>query len=228
MLGIFAVLAAATGGGYAWSVHRDDLALRARSERREARERERQERIARVREESARQMPDVVEGVALGMGLDEVRRVRRGALSPSARRSGELRVHIEHLSNGAQVVYGFAPQDDVLVQVQVLSLLPSIEAIAPHLAAMNERYGRPSGIWDCPTTGGVPTRRFTWRGSHVTVSDVFLLYGDRVSLTLYIATSAQIGDSLRMAGCAPVPPDRIDRFPRASAEQMGTVAAEGT
>lgn len=225
--GIFAALAALVGGAYGWTVHEAGVEADARAIRREEREAERGQLIDRVRTESARLMPDVVRGVELGMPLEEVRRARRGQISPAAQQGPELRVFIERLANGGQVVYGFVPGEMLLEQIQVLSLLPSTSAIAPHLAAMNEQYGRPTGIWDCPTTGGVPTRRFTWRGSHVTVSDVFLLYGDRVSLTLYIATTDRIARSLRMSGCTPVSPDRIDEFPVASAAQMEAAAAEG-
>ena len=101
-----------------------------------------------------------------------------------------------------------------------LSLLPGTEAIAPHLTAMNEQYGRPTGIWDCPDTGGVPTRRFTWRHSETTIADVFLIYRGRVSVTLYIAPSSTIGASLQRAQCRPAAPDAIATFPVTTEEQM--------
>lgn len=221
-------IALALGAG-AWALHAwseaEDEAARAR-----ARERWRaqsEERLRRLREESARMMPDVLEGIALGMTLDEVRTRRGRALVPSPPQGDrELAMHVEHLENGGRVVYGFSRGAQRLVQVQVLSLLPTHDAIAPHLVAMNERYGRPTGIWDCPMTGDVPTRRFTWRGSTTTVSDVFLLYGERVSVTLYIATSEQIGRSLAMAGCTPVPAERVHTFPVASPERIRAAARQ--
>lgn len=196
----------------------------ARVARREARGREEQQRLARLIEESRELMPEVVSGVALGMSLDEVRQARGPRMAPSGQRGGPLAMFEERLGNGGQVMYGFEPGAGRLVQVQVLSLLPTVDAIAPHLAAMHERYGTPTGIWDCPTTGGVPTRRFTWRRSETTVSDVFLIYGDRVSITLYIATSDQIGRSLQMASCTPVTREGLAEFPIASPEQMQEAA----
>lgn len=224
-IGIFAALALAIWGWSAWTAHQEDLAeTEAAAERVAARE----ERHERILEESRGLMPEMLEGVALGMPLDQVRDARGGQMMRSGREQLDLTMYEERLRNGGQVMYGFTSGDEPrLVQVQVLSLLPTHDAIVPHLEAMNVRYGRPSGVWDCPTTGGVPTRRFTWRGSHVTVSDVFLLYGERVSLTLYIATTDQIGRSLRTASCIPVPAERIQSFPVATPEQMQAAQAGG-
>ncbi|MCC6873556.1 MAG: hypothetical protein IT378_04535 [Sandaracinaceae bacterium] len=198
---------------------------------RDAASRERAEREARrdgaARSESADLMPDVLRGLALGMTLDEVRASRSaGGASPSAIGAsrgpgfGEpgLSALEEQLPNGARVVYGF--RDERLERLQVLSLLPSAEAIGPHLAAMNARYGTPTGAWDCPQTGGVPTRRFTWRHARTTVSDVFLIYGGRVSVTLYIAPSSVIAQSLARSSCRPISADELEVFPVATPEQM--------
>ncbi|UJR83108.1 hypothetical protein [Sandaracinus amylolyticus] len=197
---------------------------RADAERREARRAERmreaEERVARLIEESRELMPAVIEGVALGQTIDEVRAARRAITPARDAGRGGLVMMEERLSNGGQAMYGFDRQAQRLVQVQVLSMMPTTAAIAPHLTAMRDTYGTPTGIWDCPTTGGVPTRRFTWRRSLTTVSDVFLIYGDRVSVTLYIATSEQIGRSLQMASCTTVPADRVEQFPVVSPEQL--------
>ncbi len=211
----------------AWSAaeaeaHRAERAAQ-RAERLEAFD----ERMGQVVEESRGLMPDVVGNVALGFTMAQVREARGARLGPAPTSAMGLVMLEERLENGGQVMYGFERGGQRLVQVQILSMLPSADAIAPHLAAMNDTYGRPTGIWDCPTTGGVPTRRFTWRRAHTTVSDVFLVYGDRISLTFYIATSDQIGLSLRMASCTPVPVDGIAEFPVATAEQMERAAREG-
>jgi hypothetical protein len=226
-LAFFGVLLALAGvvlGWNAWNDAQTRAETEAREARQEARLRQDEERVLRLIEESRLRMPDIIEGVALGMTLGEIRSARAPRITPargaSSAQQGELLMYEERLPNGGQVMYGFDRPSQRLVQVQLLSLLPTPEAVAPHLAAMTERYGTPDGIWDCPTTGGVPTRRFTWRGSQVTVSDVFLIYGERVSVTLYIATTEQIGRSLRMASCRPVPAERIGEFPVASAEQM--------
>jgi hypothetical protein len=230
-LAFFLFLLSIGGGIWGYSAWIDAQARaleEARVARRQEREREEQQRLARLIEESGELMPEVVHGVALGMNLEEVRRARGPRVAPSSQgRGGPLSMFEERLGNGGQVMYGFDPASQRLVQVQVLSLLPTVDAISPHLAAMNERYGTPTGIWDCPTTGGVPTRRFTWRRSETTVSDVFLVYGERVSITLYIATSDQIGRSLQMASCTPVTRESLAEFPIATAEQMQEAARSG-
>lgn len=229
-LAFFLLLLLIGGGVWGYGVWIDEEARAAeevRVARREAREREEEQRLRRLVRESGELMPEVVQGVALGMGMDEVRRVRGARMVPSGQRSGSLTMFEERLHNGGQVMYGFDLSAQRLVQVQLLSLLPTVDAISPHLAAMHERYGTPTGIWDCPTTGGVPTRRFTWRRSETTVSDVFLIYGDRVSITLYVATSDEMGRSLQMASCTPVTRARLAEFPIASAEQMEEAARSG-
>ncbi len=218
MLGIVVAVGAGAWGWNEWTAAQEEAASELRREARAARP---EEHVGQLIAESRPLMPSVVEGVALGMPLSEVRTARGARMTLDvASREHPLLIYEELLGNGGRAIYGFTRRGEILVQVQILSLLPTVDAIAPHLAAMNEQYGRPTGIWDCPTTGGVPTRRFTWRGSHVTVSDVFLLYGERVSLTLYIATTEQIGLSLQMASCTPVTADRLDAFPVATPEQM--------
>jgi hypothetical protein len=227
-----AVVVVALGGtllGYrVWADHTAAEELAAREERQAARHAEEAAALAELREESAEAMPEMLAGVALGQSVDEVRRARPGgALSPSTSRSDPgLSLFEEHLPNGAEIMYGFDADDGTLVQVQVLSLLPTLEGLTPHLAAMNERYGSPTGIWDCPLTGNLPTRRFTWRRSHTTIADVMLIYGERISLTLYIATSDAMGLSLRRSHCVPTPADQLDQFPTASPEQVQRAVQE--
>ncbi len=200
----------------------DEAALRA--------EEQQAARLARQREESRALMPDVLEGIALGMSVEEVRALghRLDATPPRPPLPGvpPLTLYEERLANGGQIMFGFSEQSGRLVQTQIMSLLPTLDGIAPHLQAMNERYGTPTGVWDCPDTQGLPTRRFTWRQSQTAIADVFLVYGERVSLTLYIATPDTIEASLRMARCSPVPRERLDQFPTASPEQIQQASAE--
>lgn len=224
----FALVLLAIGGGvWGWRAW-IEAEERAETERAEARRQERladaERRVLRLIEESRGLMPAIVEGAALGLTVEEVR-AARPRLAPARDATGELLMFEERLPNGGQAMYGFDRPSQRLVQVQVLSLLPTTNAISPHLAAMRDQYGTPTGVWDCPITGGVPTRRFTWRGSQTTVSDVFLIYGEQVSQTLYIATTDQIGRSLRMASCVPVTGERIAEFPVASPEQMQRMSA---
>jgi len=211
-----------------WTEQRDAEAAQQRQQAREARQRERQERaiawVAAVQEESKEKMPPMLEGLGLGMTLDEVRHLRPAAQpSPSAREPGKVFLE-ERLRNGAQVVFGFEARSRRLLQIQIMSRMP-LEGVGPHLGAMNEQYGRPTGIWDCPNTGGVPTRRFTWRGSEVALADIFLVHPGGVSVTHYTAATETIGQSLRISSCHPVEGDAIGTFPTATAEQLSQVQA---
>jgi hypothetical protein len=197
-----------------------------REARAEQRERERREQL---REESVTLVPEELGGVALGMTQDEVRGLRTGIRPKLGATDLGLTLFEERLRNGAEVIYGFGEGEAGLVQIQVMSALPSTDALAMHFDAMIERYGRPTGVWDCPDTGGVATRRFTWRKSRTTVSDVFLLYGDRASVTLFIAPSEATAVSLQRSRCQPVR-DRaqLEAFPVTTLEQIRrTQEAEG-
>lgn len=199
----------------------------AQSQARQARQREREQRIeehwAGVEEESRGLIPELLSGVALGMRLDDVRRARPAMTVPTGETPGEegVRLMEERFQNGARAVYVFEEESERLQRVQVLSLLPSVDAVAPHLTAMNEQYGSPTGVWDCPDTGGVPTRRFTWRHGRTTVSDVFLVYGGRVSVTLYVAPTPVIARSLRIGRCHVITRDQLEHFPVATPAQLG-------
>lgn len=207
-------------GVWIWSNHvAQENAAREASEREavETRARDRQ------REESQSLMPEQVENVSLGMTVEEVRAAGHDIHPPHGRPVDErmnLRLYEERLANGAQIMFGFSDTTGNLMQIQLMSLLPQLAAIPVHLSAMNERYGTPSGIWDCPDTEGVPTRRFTWRHAHTAIADVFLVYNNRASLTFYIATPETIQRSLHMSQCAPVPRERLEQFPTATAEQI--------
>jgi hypothetical protein len=109
-----------------------------------------------------------------------------------------------------------------------MSKLPDAAALEPHLAAMTERYGSPTGVWRCPDTGGVPTLRFTWRGNITTVSDVLLIHPGGVSVTLYIAPSERIHESLRRGACRPTSrEDLLASPPIAMPEQLRKKGAGG-
>lgn len=200
----------------------EEDARRALDARHAAEQRASAERLLeRVREESVALVPPMLRGVQLGMSERELAVVRPASARDPRNRDPDMLFRTENLPNGASVVYGLELRSLRLAQLQVLSLLPSASALGQHLTAMNETYGRPTGYWDCPDTGGVPTRRFTWRKSALTVMDVFLIYRGRVSLTLYLAPTESIGASLQRSHCRPVPPADFERFPVATDDQMG-------
>lgn len=205
--------------------------VEAHEQRRQARierEAEREaEEIAGLQEESSGLMPSELSGVALGITRDELEAVRD--VSPRIGQGEEGLLFLEEeLENGARVIYGVNTETERLGQVQVMSSIDSAEGIGQHLQAMIERYGQPTGIWNCPRTGNVSTRRFTWRGAHATIADVFLIYGNRASLTFYLAPNERIGESLSRAACRPVQsPEELAEFPTASIEQIRQ-AQQGT
>jgi len=222
------VVVALGAGGYAYWRYRD--AEEARELAHQEAERAQRERdqlahnielVAHLENESRELMPGMLSGVALGMEREEVSHIRH-AMAPSHQGGDPDKVFYEEtLGNGATVMYGFQKRGLRLTQVQVLSLLPDVESLGPHLAAMNETYGSPTGVWDCPDAEGVPTRRFTWRKSLTTIADVFLIYRGRVSVTLYVAPSEVIGASLQRSRCVPVPRERLANFPVATDAQIG-------
>ncbi|MCC7542277.1 MAG: hypothetical protein IT379_39025 [Deltaproteobacteria bacterium] len=182
--------------------------------------------------ESRTLTPEVIRGVELGMTVESLTKLRPRARSTRADRRPAKRGTDDHdwlqedLSSAARALYAFDEEEGRLVQVQVLSLVPSREAIAPHLTAMNEQYGSPTGAWDCPRTAELPpTRRFTWRRAFAAVQDVILIYQGRVSITFYLAPAQEIERSLRRARCVPISGDRVGQMPVADELPEGALPA---
>jgi hypothetical protein len=219
----------AIGGGYAWlDARREAVAAAAHETREHEREAAEAHRWDELRTESRELLAGVIGGVELGMDVASVIAARpRDAVEASTSHVDPgYELYEEHLPSGAQVMYAFDQDAHRLVRVQALSQLDTTEAIPPHLAALNDRYGAPTGIWDCHDAGGFATRRFTWRRSHVGLADILLVYGDRISVTLYVTTNEQMGRSLERARCAPVTVDHIDQLPTTSPDQIRRAAAE--
>lgn len=201
--------------------------------RREAADRAREARTKAGRTRESRQLvPEVLRGVELGMTVEELTRLRPHARTTRQGRGAVRRTDDpydwlqEDLSSAARALYAFDEEEGRLVQIQVLSLVPGSEAIPPHLTAMNEQYGRPTGVWDCPRTQELPpTRRFTWRRAFTAVQDVILLYQGRASITFYLAPSEEIERSLRRARCVPIGADRAGHMPVAGELPEGALPA---
>ncbi len=155
-------------------------------------------------EESRGLVPELIGNVSFGMTEEELAAARPNADATDSRTDTEKFWYQEMFSIGAQAMYGFDTDSRRLVQIQVLSRLPNGSAVGPHLAAMHDTYGVPTGIWHCPDTGGVPTRRFTWRRGVTTIMDILLAHAGGVSQTLYLAGSEVIEGSLRQGGCRPI------------------------
>lgn len=222
-----AVILVAGGAFYLYRQDQEELTTARRlareAELREAEE-QREESWGRIQEESGGLIPPMLNGVRLGQTLAQVRERRSELGGDEMDQQGlnepGMQMYEEDLPNGGRAVYAFERSTGRLQRLQMLSLLPNAEAIGPHLAAMNDQYGTPTGIWDCPQTGNVPTRRFTWRHGETTVMDIFLVYAGRVSVTLYIAPNPIILRSLRMANCRPIQADQLANFPVTTPDQL--------
>jgi hypothetical protein len=120
----------------------------------------------------------------------------------------------ERLGDGRQVLYFIDESNLRLQRVQVAARLRGVEDIQGRVDAEDARYGASAGIWDCPLMkGSLPTRRFTWHSDGVGLMDSYLIVGDAVSATLVIAAPVAITESLTLAKCQPVTPDRVNQFP---------------
>lgn len=163
-------------------------------------------------------MPDGYAGLFLSMPLDDLRHARPRVQRDGHPRTDGLEVWEEDDPNGAHVVYLVSPVAHVLQQVQFASRLDSARPVPVHLQAMAARYGTPTGVWDCPqTVEASPVRRFTWRHEAASVMEAYLIVGDRVAVTLVVASNEDIGTALDRSHCEPVRrPEDLDRFPVAS------------
>jgi len=222
------VLVVLGGGLIAWDAYttaQEEKAAARRESRRESRESERQRELEELaddlREASEGQFPPPLEQLALGMTEAELRTFRPNIQPKEEERPGTW--FEERLGNGAQAIYAIGEESGRLGQVQVLSMVPP-EGIPPHLTALVERYGSPTGAWHCPaaSAAGVPTRRFTWRMEAIAVQDIILVHPGGVSITLYIAPAEVIGQSLQLSRCRPVENrEEMANLPVATEDQLG-------
>ncbi len=170
--------------------------------------------LQRIGEVSQRLMPEGYQGVFLGMSLPDLRAERRRIQRESEARPDGQQLWAEDDPSGARVIYLVSPRG-LLTQVQFMSRLDGTEGLAPHFAALNQRYGRPTGIWDCPESADTsPLRRFTWRREGASVMEAVLIHGQSVSLTLIVSPTEDVGAALQRARCEPVrTPEQLQRFP---------------
>jgi hypothetical protein len=164
--------------------------------------------------DSQRLLPDEVAGVYLGMNPGRLLLARPRAKLNTQAQEPVYVVYDEAISPTVGVLYMFRSGTLKLEKVQVATRLSGVEAIAPRVAAHAQRYGDASGIWDCPGDGGhVPTRRFSWTRGSAGAMDVYLLVGEQVSATLFVAPTGVIREAVMSARCVPTPPERLSRFP---------------
>ena len=227
------VVFVAAGLAVAWQIRQDNAAAVAHKATDAANEKDRDKRekiaaaialISKVQEQSKEIMPEVAAGVGIGMTRGDLMIVRPSAVPGADNRDGYSWMR-EVLPNGSQVLYGFEPMAQRLLQVQVLSVLRRGQDLATHLSHMNEKYGVPTGAWNCKDDEGIPTRRFTWRRELATLSDIFLTYGDRISVTQHIAPSEITIQSLQKSHCEVVSGEEIAVFPEVPADKVHSLSS---
>jgi hypothetical protein len=159
--------------------------------------------MQQIGEASQRLLPEGYNGIFIGMSLRDLRQVRR-AIQRSNQPRPNGQVWEEDDASGARVVYVLS-SNELLEQVQFMSRLDNPDELGPHFSALQQRYGTPTGIWDCPETEEAPTlRRFTWRREGASMMEAVLIYGQTVSITLVVAPTEDIGAALQRSRCAPV------------------------
>ena len=162
---------------------------------------------------SATQMPKPLQGVFLGMDQAELRAVRPAALRREEADREQHYVFDEDLGAQGRALYIFSKDNATLSQVQLAQRLADDVAVAARFERLQAEYGPVSGVWDCFSTGQLPTRRFSWLRGGVGIMDVILLLGEQALATLYLASLSDMQDSLSTAGCEPTPPERFGKYP---------------
>jgi hypothetical protein len=120
----------------------------------------------------------------------------------------------EGLDESGSILYLVSAASRKLERIQVSRDHLQVEDIAPRLRSEIARFGTPAGAWDCPALpSSLPTRRYVWREDDLAWMDSYLLYGERVAATLYVADAQTIKQSLAKARCTPTPIERAARFP---------------
>ena len=181
---------------------RDEARLEElRAQREEQRERRADERFAAHRRESASVLPAPLAGAAIGMRERELREARPNVQTDPTPRDAAEKWLKENLASGSVALYGF--DDGRLSRIQVQSQIDP-RGVGPHLTAMREEYGAPSGVYRCAPVGGIGTLRFVWRKSHLSVQDIFLFHTGGVAVNLYIAPTPTVVSSLQMSQCRPI------------------------
>lgn len=164
--------------------------------------------------DSQRFLPEELAPVYLGMPMRELVRARPFAQRLEKGDDEFFFTYDEGIASGRRVIYAVSKTDLRLTKVQVLSELASVQGIAPRIDRHQARFGPPSGVWDCPQLSDqLPTRRLSWTRGQVGVVDIYLLVGERVSTTLYVAPTSVVHESLARARCVRTKPEHFKTFP---------------
>jgi hypothetical protein len=152
-------------------------------------------------------------GVSLGMVASELTRARPTTVGEAKLDSETHFAFREATRAGGSLLYLVSKATMKLERIQAQDML-RVEDIEPRIQAQISRFGAPAGAWDCPALpSSLPTRRYLWLSREMAWVDNYLVVGDRVAATLYVAEHATIQSSLRDARCTPTPADRAALFP---------------
>lgn len=159
-------------------------------------------------------------GVKLGMGLPEVLAVHSRLKRRAQADIETFKVFEEPFNDkkGSALYFFDGARGGIgaLMRVQVATTVKGLEAIVERVLETQKRLGPPSGVWDCPATGGqVPTRRYSYKRGAASALDVYTLMGDNAAATYYVSSTRQIKSSIKEAGCVETPPERAHKFPLA-------------
>jgi hypothetical protein len=174
----------------------------------------RESELGAAARESRVLLGELVAGVELGMSQVALQKARPRVRRHQAADDGALWMFQEVLRSSERALYAVHSQTLKLEKVQIATRLESDVAVEPRLRALEARLGPATGVFNCPEgPGRLPTRRFAWFRSAVGLVDNYLLIGDQILVTLYVASVDALRESLRAARCAPVAPEDLTRFP---------------
>lgn len=164
--------------------------------------------------ESMTLLAPILTNVYFGMLQPEFQKARPRAKRLTQRDEAGFFVFEEELGPELRAIYAVDQTSLTLVKVQIAGRLHEASEIAPRIARMQGRYGSPLGVYDCNgVPGQLPTRRFMYERSALGVMDSYLLVGEQIATTLYIAPLDLLRKALIAAGCKTTPRDRLASFP---------------
>lgn len=161
-------------------------------------------------------LPASLRNIVLGMPASALRTQRPRAQPSSAISEPGMFAYEETLAPSEQAIFFFDDATRKLARLQAAARLAGVESIEPRLRALERALGPASGVWNCPSTSGLPTRRFSWFRGDWGLMDAYLIAGEQVAATRYVAPRAALQASLATQRCAAVPPGALRHFPVAA------------
>ncbi len=175
------------------------------------------ERLRALVQASRALMPSGYSNVYVGITVQDLRSARPTVVRGRSTSDGRSDVWEESLPDGTHVIYLVAPDLGVVTQVQFMARLANGDALLTDFRTRRERYGDPTGFWDCPETPeSSPIRRITWSGDAASVMEAILLTPTAVSVTLVVGATEDIHHALLHGHCQAVTADGLSHWPVAT------------